>query len=263
MYMPAALEAYLIYIALTGVALVFVGGFWLLVAAARHQTAWKSTVVVLLGCGLTIASWLAIPLLEKEARYYALWGIGLGLVIVALGLLWFIIFIFRRPGSWKPGLLIVLGAVLTVGTVAANRYLPRELKPYEALVDGQLHLTLTGWDPKNNSYTILLKRPEAVVVQMANPDVTDETLHYLKWLPNLRELDVSGSQITDEGLAVLAALPSLESLRLARTKVTDEGFRKYLFDKESLKQLDLTGTEVKSKTAREWKQARPDRKCDI
>jgi len=42
----------------------------------------------------------------------------------------------------------------------------------ERLVDGQAHLTLTGWD--RDDYSVLQARPQTVVLQMANADVTDE-----------------------------------------------------------------------------------------
>jgi len=80
-------------------------------------------------------------------------------------------------------------------------------------------------------------------------------------LKQLRELDLNNSQVTDAGLKELAELPKLRDLRLARTKITDEGFRKYLLSKESLMNLDLTGTNVASKTVREWKSTNSERKA--
>ncbi len=94
---------------------------------------------------------------------------------------------------------------------------------------------------------------------MANPNVTDETLNYLRGMDRLRELDLNDTQVSDAGLAVVAELPRLEQLRLARTNITDAGFQKYLGAKESLLKLDLTGTDVKGKTKRDWKKAKTGR----
>jgi Leucine-rich repeat (LRR) protein len=96
---------------------------------------------------------------------------------------------------------------------------------------------------------------------MANPDVTDATLAFLKGFDRLKELDVSDSQITDEGLKLLASLPVLESLRLKNTKITDAGFRDALAAKESLQRLDLTGTPVDRETVDVWRKARPGRRA--
>src|SRR5437764_486641 len=83
--------------------------------------------------------------------------------------------------------------------------------------------------------------PEVVVLQMANADVNDETLMFLRGMNQLRELDLNGTQVTDAGLPLLAALPQLKELRLARTKISDEGFRQYVASREALTKLDLTG----------------------
>jgi hypothetical protein len=75
---------------------------------------------------------------------------------------------------------------------------------------------LTGL--KDFDYAALTSRRDTAVLQMANEDLTDHTLQYLKGMTHLHSLDVSGTQITDEGLRVLAELPRLRELRLARTK---------------------------------------------
>jgi hypothetical protein len=121
-----------------------------------------------------------------------------------------------------------------------------------------MHLTLTGWDRK--SYSILAYKPEAVVLQMANPDVNDETLDYVKGMKDLQELDLNETGITDKGLAVLEGLPVLERLRVARTRITDQGFRDRLAGKESLMMLDVRGTEIKSETTKAWRDAKPGRR---
>ena len=126
--------------------------------------------------------------------------------------------------------------------------MPLDLGPRDKLVDGQRHLTLTGWDRKD--YSVLRLKPDVVVLQMANPDVTDQSLEPLKEMKALQELDLSGTQVTDAGLKILKDLPALTRLRLARTKITDQGFHDALFAKDSLMQLDLRGTHVSHETVR-------------
>ena len=122
------------------------------------------------------------------------------------------------------------------------RLIPIDLGPRERLVGGEVHLTLTGWD--RGDYSVLTRKPDAVILQMANPDVTDATLSYVKGMSRLRELDLNGTKITDLGLSALQGLPALETLRLRDTGVTDAGFRDVLATSETLKQLDLRGTKV-------------------
>jgi hypothetical protein len=212
---------------------------------------------------------------------YALYVIALGAVLGVLGFLWLIVRAFKYRVLWGLGLIVLppLGLVfiwrhfrkavgptlvlLLAGVVAAAPYgvsfyerhfVP--LQPYEQVVDGELRITLTGLN--DFDYTILRQKPQTVVLQMANPNVDDRTLENLKGMDHLGELDLSGTAITDEGLAIVAALPQLKTLRIARTKITDEGFRTHLFSKESLVHLDLTGTQVRGKTKREWKKQKPE-----
>ena len=46
------------------------------------------------------------------------------------------------------------------------------------MVDGQQHLTLTGSDRKD--YSVLKLKQDVAVLQMANPDVTDQSLESLR-----------------------------------------------------------------------------------
>jgi hypothetical protein len=214
-------------------------------------------------------------------EYYILAG---GVLLLALAWVWLLVRAFKTHKAWGwclllfpptllpflafrmkrargPVVLMLLGAVV-VTTALLYPQIREHFFPageHERMVDGELHITLTGWD--KTDYSLLDERPDAVVLQMANPDVTDETLRHLESMMILKELDLNNTSITDEGLAVVAALPALESLRLANTAITDEGFRKHLLGKESLMNLDLTGTKkVASKTLREWKKAREGRK---
>ena len=154
-----------------------------------------------------------------------------------------------------------LAVLMTTAPIAVNSVMTRvvSLGPLNKIVAGERHLTLTGWD--RHDYSVITKFPDTVVLQMANSDVNDDTLKFLVGLNRLRELDLNDSQITDACLVTISKLPNLHDLRMARTKITDEGFRQNLLAKESLLNLDLTATSVASKTVREWKAAKPDRKA--
>jgi hypothetical protein len=208
--------------------------------------------VIALGALLGVVGY--IWLVVRVFRYRRLWGVGL-IVFPPMALL-FIWRHFRQAAG--PVCLLLLAGVVVAAPYAVNYYERHfvPLQPYEQIVDGDLRITLTGL--KDFDYTTLREKPEVVVLQMANPDVDDRTLENLKGLDRLAELDLNGTQITDEGLAIVATLPQLKTLRIARTKITDEGFHKHLFVMESLVHVDLTGTEVKGKTKRDWKKRKPD-----
>lgn len=212
---------------------------------------------------------------------YALYTVALGVLLGVLGFLWLVVRAFKQTVLWGLGVVVfppaglifiwrhfskaagpffmlVLSGVLIAAPYAASYYERHfvPLKPYEQMVDGELRITLTGLT--NFDYATLREKPQTVVLQMANSDVDDQTLENLKGMDQLAELDLNGTQITDQGLAIVATLPRLKTLRIARTKITDEGFRQHLGSKESLLHLDLTGTEVKGKTKREWKKQKPE-----
>jgi len=215
------LETTLIYVVLAGFLLVLVGTFWLLAVAFR-------------------------------TRFW--WGIGVLLGVPAL----FFIPLHWRRARW-PTCTLLLGALVTGLPYAVNFYHERyiDLGPREKMVAGELHLTLTGWDGKD--YAILESKPNMVVLQIANPDVTDDTLEYLRGFQKLRELDLNDTKVTDGGLPIIAELPALRELRMRGTKITDEGFHKFLSGKESLTKLDMRGTSVASKSLRAWKSSREGR----
>lgn len=165
-----------------------------------------------------------------------------------------------RPRVRRPAALLVFAALLVALPFVVNLFAPRliDLGPRERVVDGETHLTLTGWD--RTDYSALRAKPQTVLLQMANPDVTDATLENVKGMKQLREIDLSGSGVTDAGLAALAELP-LERLRLARTKVTDTGFRDHLAGIDTLRMLDVSGTAVSADAIDAWKKAKPGRKA--
>jgi hypothetical protein len=213
------LEAYGVYFLIAGFFLCALGYVWLLVRAFKDRILW-----------------------------------GIALLVPPLALI-YVARHFRR--ARKPLFVILCGIVLFATPYGLSYYAQHFVKlgPHERRVDGELRVTLTGL--QDFDYATLRDRHDTAVLQMANEDVDDRTLEYLKGMDQLHKLDLGGSQITDEGLRILADLPRLRELYLPRTKITDEGFNRYLAPKDSLLKLDLTGTAVKSKTKRDWKKAKP------
>jgi hypothetical protein len=203
--------------------------------------------------GLAVAALAWIWLLVRAIRTSRRWGVA-SLVVPPVGLA----FTARHPRRGAAPLALFVVSLLVAAIPALyTLYVPLDLGPVEKVVDGQRHLTLTGWDRKD--YSIIKHKSDVVVLQMANPDVTDASLESLKEMKVLRELDLSGTQVTDAGLKTLSELPALTSLRLARTKITDKGFHDTLFGKDSLMQLDLSGTQVSHETGQAWRTAKPGR----
>ncbi len=190
---------------------------------------------------------------------YALYIHLAGLLVIVLGLLGLVVRAFRH---WRKGLaplaLIILGLAITAFPPTYQLLVPIDLGPRERVVDGHRTLTLTGWDRKD--YSFLRSKPDVTVLQMANPDVTDQTLENLKGMNQLEDLDLSNSHVSDAGLQVLKDLPVLRVLRLKNTEVTDQGFRDALAAKESLLRLDLTGTKVSAESADKWRQGKEGRR---
>lgn len=202
---------------------------------------------------LALIGW--VWLIVRAFRQRLLWG--LAVLFFPPAILLFLVPYHRKAVG---PLVLLLLAFLIGATPYALSYYERHfvpLKPFEQVVDGERRITLTGL--KDFDYSTLKGSPDVVVLQMANPDVTDATLGYLQGMDRLRKLDVADTQITDQGLRSIASLPHLEELYLGRTKITDAGFQESLGPKESLLKLDLTGTQVKGKTKRDWKKAKPDR----
>jgi hypothetical protein len=123
---------------------------------------------------------------------------------------------------------------------------------------GRTVLTLTGLRLPAAKYQELCRHPEVQVLNIANPDVTDEQLACLEKMPDLQELDLSGSGVTDKGVGRLADLPALKVLRLRQTKVTDEGLRD-LERSRSLELVDARGTAVTRDGAKRWQDSKEGR----
>ena len=213
---------------------------------------------------------------------YLFYATVTGLVLLIVAWIWLVILAFRRAWSWGFGVLLfpplaivfccrperevrwpvrllLVGVLLVAVPPLLNRLLPIDLGPYEKVVDGERHLTLTGWDQRR--YDFLAGERDLVVLQMANADVTDATLQFLTGMDKLRELDLNNTAITDAGLAPLARLPALERLRLKNTKISDAGFREILSQAPALRELDLSGTAVTAESVAAWRKEKPGRRA--
>lgn len=211
--------------------------------------AFEEYALFILVAGLLMLGIGWIGLIVRAFRQSKVWGWGV-LLLPPLGLV-FMLVNFKEVR--RPTALIFLGLLVSVGVLLVSRYshLFIDLGPWEKQVNGELHLTLTGWDRKD--YVLLKAKSAAVVLQMANPDVTDATLDFIVPMEGLRELDLNDTQLTDAGLAKLQGLKKLEALRLRGTRVTDAGFKTFLAAAPSLKELDVRGTAISPETIKEWK----------
>jgi hypothetical protein len=215
------------YVLPGGAILLFIGGLWLIIAAFRAKIWW-----------------------------------GLLSLIPPL----FLIFVaFRWRRARFPFGVMLLGLLAMATSVGLVFYSAGQLKEWEKIekeevygkeIEGR-HLTLTGWNKKN--YTTLWTKWDTVVLQMANPDVTDETLVYVLPMAGLYELDLNDTQITDRGLAILKTMPQLRRLHLRGTHITDAGFRENLLPMDSLMQVDVRETPVAKETLTEWRKAKKGR----
>lgn len=183
--------------------------------------------------------------------------VGVGIILCSA--LWFLFNLFRTKKLLYPILLGLVGVVVVLSPVMYTRMVSTiDLGERERIVDGELHLTLTGWDRKG--YDLLATKPDIVVLQMANPDVTDATLLFLKGQGKLRELDLSGSQVTDKGLVPLAELKALHTLRLRGTKISDGGLKQLFAALPNLQRLNVQDTEISSTVLDAWKAEKPGRR---
>jgi hypothetical protein len=163
------------------------------------------------------------------------------------------------PKARWPLVLLIAGTAMFAFPPIYSALKPIDLGPFKTEEKGEVYLTLTGWD--RSDYSVLFRHPEVVVLKMANPDVTDATLNFIKPMKKLRDLDLSGTAVTDQGLTVLAELPALEGLKLRNTKVTDQSLTGPIAAHKILKNLDLRGTKVNREAVTLWRDALPDRKA--
>jgi hypothetical protein len=195
------------------------------------------------------------------AAFSAGWGWGIGTVLFPpVGLLFIPL---RWSYSNGPASLLLLAGLLA-GASQGLAYHERLhlFRERDRLVDGERHLHLTGWAKKD--YSVLQQCTDVVQLYLANPDVTDETLHYLEGMSQLQLLDLDNTKVSDEGLATIARLPALRKLRLRNTAVTEAGFRKHLQPLPNLMELTVprapgSPNGVNDRTRRAWITAKPGR----
>ncbi|MBX3443516.1 MAG: hypothetical protein KF774_14005 [Planctomyces sp.] len=168
--------------------------------------------------------------------------------------------IYRDPARTAvPAAVLALGIALTSFPPLYTRLAPIDLGPRIREVDGETHITLTGWD--RGDYRAIAQHPDAVVLQMANADVDDSVLEHVRGLARLRELDLDNTRMTDVGLALVADLPELQRLRISNTPTTDAGFRATLMAHPKLRRLWCPGTGIWKSTLEEWKQSGEGRRA--
>jgi hypothetical protein len=185
------------------------------------------------------------------------WYWALLLFFIPPASLLFLALHFRKAVA--PLALVVLGTMVTAAPVVYTHLVKPDLGPFVYTdPDGDLVVGLTGWD--RTDYSALKAYPGVVKLEMANADVTDQTLEYIKDCKEIRELDLNRTQVDDDGLAVIAGLPKLEALHMRGTKVTDAGFKKHLESLASLKQIDFRDTGVTLDTQKEWKKLEKSRR---
>jgi hypothetical protein len=265
----------------------------LVFALGHFRRAWEPLAIAVGASVLAVVPWLNEQhatarhstmgmLAALSSEQGAFWLLVSGAALAALGFLGLVVAAFRTRVGWGFGVLlfppsalifvprhwsqargaaglILLGLAVMVTPFVLTRYVvPIDLGPRERIVDGERHITLTGWD--RHDYSFLREKPDVVVLQIANPDVTDATLESLTGMARLRELDIERSAITDRGLRVLARLPALETLHLKDTNITDAGFREALGSSGTLRMLDVRGTPVSAETIQAWRKAKPGRR---
>jgi hypothetical protein len=178
-----------------------------------------------------------------------------GLAIAALGLLWLSA---RQRRPLGPLLVVLLGLLIAVTPTAVSYFCPIEIVERDKLVGNERHLYLTGWD--QSDYGWLRDKSDAVVVVMANPNVTDDTIEQLKDFQRLKTLDLNDTKVTDRALEKIAKLSNLTELHLERTFVTDSGVKDHLINHPKLMVLWLRSTKVTKEAADAFKSAKEGRR---
>jgi hypothetical protein len=268
-YFPS--ETLLVCILGMGVLLLVVAFLWAMVALIRHGSRGLSTsLLVLIGFPIVAVIATVVILMNRVSiQGFSHEDLAEFLILAALAVISLLIVVVfvAAIGCFRITRGAVYLGVVAALLIAAPYIYTRAIEPmifehyrppWVARVDGELHVTLTGIP--NFDYDRLKDYENAEVLQMANPDVTDETLKKLANFKMLTELDLNDTQVDDAGLAILKNCASLKKLRLANTKITDAGFREYILPRDWIEEIDVTGTPVESKTLRLWKLERDGRK---
>jgi hypothetical protein len=205
-----------------------------------------------------------LPLLEFQPEVTAGYLLIAFLASIAILILAVAVGSLARISTTRGAVILgILGTLLIAGPIVYNKVfepiiLARNRPVWVTQNDGKLQVTVTGIP--NFDYDRLKEFETADVLQMANPEVTDETLKKLANFKMLKELDLSDTQVDDAGLEILKNCASLEKIRLANTKITDDGFRKHIMPRDWILEIDVSGTEVQGKTLRRWKAEKDNRK---
>lgn len=251
------------WVLMAGASLLGVSLLWMMGQSVNAGTGWQRRLYRLLFVlPLILATTTAGLIYAKHKASGVALLITLGSVACLL-LIVLLVSLVRWRRSRRPLSLFLAGSLLCAAPFTYTHLIEPVVfhyfrPPYVADVNGELHVTLTGI--ANYDYAKLARFQQAAVLQMANPDVTDDTLKRLSTFARLKELDLNDSPITDAGLAELRQCPRLETLRLKNTKISDAGFRTHLLDRESLMEIDVRETQVKSKTLRDWRALKAGRK---
>lgn len=216
----------------------------------------EQTGFLILVAGLACAILGYLWLVVRAFRTHAGWGLA-ALLLPPVGGAAFALSHARRVAG--PIALLIAGILITASPIAINRFMPVKKEEIKNVTAGETDLTITGM--AGYDYATLRDKTDLTVLQMANPDVTDAHVENLRGLGKLKRLDLSDTAVTDAAIPVLAALPALEDVKLARTKVSDAGVKRLLAEAKRLRAIDVRGTEVKSATLRDWKNADKDHRA--
>lgn len=145
-------------------------------------------------------------------------------------------------------------------------------------------LYVPGQDVSDHGVTALESwRNSLLVLDLAQSQITDESIRLLRSFPLLRGLTLTNTLISDESLTDLTQFPSLVSLDLSGTSITAAGLRRLpecpnltklklrelpvddaILDELArmpLVELNLRGTQVTGDAVRRFRESRPD--CDV
>jgi hypothetical protein len=96
---------------------------------------------------------------------------------------------------------------------------------------------------KENELAVLEAFPQLRSLDLEGTEVTDEGLKSLGLLTQLRSLNLEGTHITDAGLEYLQGNSDLHDLVLGETEITNAGLKRVASFSQMLS-LDLSGTEI-------------------
>ena len=100
-------------------------------------------------------------------------GEGVGMDSVSFATRWACICCRYPRGGAAPLILLILAVLVATVPAVYILCVQVDLGPRDKVVAGKRHVTLTGWD--RDDYSVLRLMPDVSVLQMANPDVTDQS----------------------------------------------------------------------------------------